>query len=58
MGFLDNLFGNLFDFDGDGKTSLDEEFLAFSMFNEMNKKNEDEDDMDALDDDLFSDDEE
>ena len=57
MGFLDDLFGNLFDLDGDGKTTPDEEFLAYMMWNEANKE-DGADDMDALDDDLFSDDEE
>lgn len=50
MGFLDDLFGNLFDLDGDGKTTPDEEFLAYMMWNEANKE-DDEDDIDDIDQD-------
>ena len=40
-------FGDLFDFDGDGETSLDEEFLAYKIFEETTKEeNEDIDDED------------
>ena len=31
-------FGDLFDFDGDGETSLDEEFLAYKIFEETTKE--------------------
>ncbi len=46
--------GDLFDFDWDGKTSLEEEFLAYMMFEEMQKQSDpdDLDDSDDLDDDL------
>lgn len=30
-----DLFGGLFDLDGDGRTDLAEEFLAFKMFEEV-----------------------
>lgn len=46
MGLFDSLFGNLFDFNGDGKTTLDEEFLAFNIFEEATK----DDDFDDFDD--------
>lgn len=36
----DDLFGGLFDFNGDGKTDLDEEFIAYTMFQEMQKEEE------------------
>lgn len=43
-----DFFGDLFDFDGDGKTSLDEEFLAYKIFEETTKEeNEDIDDEDV-----------
>lgn len=34
MSFDDDFLGGLFDFDGDGKTSLEEEFLAYCLFEE------------------------
>ena len=50
---------DLFDFDGDGKTDLGEEFLAYMMFEEMQKEDdEDEDDfldLDEEDEDEFYD---
>ena len=33
----DDLFGGMFDFDGDGKTDIGEEFLAYMMFEELSK---------------------
>lgn len=32
-GFFDNPFGGFFDFDGDGKESLDEQFIGFNIVN-------------------------
>ena len=34
----DDFFGGLFDFNGDGKTSIDEEFLAYKIFEETTKE--------------------
>ena len=31
MGFFDDLFGGFFDLNGDGKTDLEEQFLATSI---------------------------
>ena len=39
-----DLLGGLFDFNGDGKTDLGEEFLAFKMFEEVTEGDDDEDD--------------
>ena len=36
----DDLFGGMFDFDGDGKTDIGEEFLAYMMFDELSKDEE------------------
>lgn len=46
---FDSFFGDMFDFDGDGKTSVDEEFLGLLMFDyftsdEKDDEDEDEDD--------------
>ena len=42
MGLFDKndkgLFGGLFDFNGDGKTTWDEEYLAFKIFEECTKR--------------------
>lgn len=58
MGLFDKnnkgLFGGLFDFNGDGKTTWDEEYLAFKIFEECTKKEESDYDSD-LDSDLLSD---
>lgn len=44
MGLFDKndkgLFGGLFDFNGDGKTTWDEEYLAFKIFEECTKEEE------------------
>ncbi len=41
--FDDDLFGGFFDLDGDGKTSLDEEFIAYdTLFDEDEDKDKDE----------------
>ena len=37
-----DLFGGLFDLDGDGRTDLAEEFLAFKMFEEVTGEWQDE----------------
>ena len=47
MGLFD--LGDMFDFNGDGNTDASEEFMAYMMFEEMQKENS-EDDPDALDD--------
>ena len=47
MGIFD--LGDMFDFNGDGKTDADEEFMAYMMFQELQKENI-EDDPDSLDD--------
>ena len=52
-GFFDNLFGGLFDFDGDGVESLDEQFIGMHMlFDSDNDTDEDSD----IDSGLFLDD--
>lgn len=33
-----DIFGGLFDIDGDGKTSIEEEVLAYLIFQEMQKE--------------------
>lgn len=48
-----DFFGGLFDFNGDGKTDLGEQFIAFQMFEAATKEQEQDDlldDLDALDD--------
>lgn len=60
----DDIFGGMFDFDGDGKTDIGEEFLAYMMFEEMTKDDKksktddsiDFDGFDELDEDLNEDD--
>ena len=60
----DDIFGGMFDFDGDGKTDIGEEFLAYMMFEELSKDDEksktddsiDFDEFDELDEDLDEDD--
>ena len=39
--FFDDLFGSLFDLDGDGKTDLFEEALVFTMLDELEKEERD-----------------
>ena len=52
--FFDDLFGSLFDLDGDGKTDLFEEALVFTMLDELEKEEHDslfsDSDMDDSDD--------
>ena len=46
----DDLFGGLFDWNGDGKTDLGEEFLAFALFESMMKEKEERADEDDYED--------
>jgi uncharacterized membrane protein len=48
MGLGDDLFGGIFDFNGDGHTDFTEEYLAYKMFEELNKE-ESNDEFDDLD---------
>lgn len=50
--FNDDPFGGMFDLDGDGRTDLNEEFMAYKMFEEVTRE---DDDGDLSDDDLFDD---
>lgn len=51
MGFFDDIFGGgIFDFNGDGKTTWDEEALAFMIFQEVEKENSDDSDQWNCDD--------
>ena len=56
----DDLFGGMFDFNGDGKTDLGEEFIAYKIFEEISKENDNVDDLsddflyDDFDDDFFT----
>ena len=47
----DDFFGGMFDFNGDGKTDLGEEFLAYQIFEEVMKEetNDTESDDDGFD---------
>ena len=58
MGLFDKngkgLLGGLFDFNGDGKTTWDEEYLAFKIFEECTKEDDTDDDFLSDDLDLFS----
>ncbi|MCQ2353490.1 MAG: hypothetical protein MJ102_00110 [Clostridia bacterium] len=52
----DDFLGGLFDLDGDGKTSLDEEYIAYKIFEETtNEELDDDPDDDDLDDDDIED---
>lgn len=55
MGILDDLLGGFFDLDGDGRTDLGEEFMAFQFFEEMKKEERKRQGLpvDDLDDDIF-----
>ncbi len=40
MGFFDDVFGgDIFDFNGDGETTWDEEALGFMILDEISKEN-------------------
>lgn len=40
MGFLDNIFGGIFDFNGDGHTDPSEMAMGLMMLDEMDKERE------------------
>ena len=45
MGFFDDFLGtDIFDFNGDGKTTWDEEMIAFKIIDDVFGKSEDESD--------------
>lgn len=45
----DDFFGGMFDFNGDGKTDLGEQFIAYKIFEEVTKEdNQDSDDSDDI----------
>lgn len=46
-GFFDNLFGGVFDFDGDGVESLDEQFIGLQMLNDSSDDSDEDFDMDS-----------
>ena len=46
----DDFFGGIFDFDGDGKTSIDEEFLAYQIYEDTFEKQDNYDNFDKADD--------
>ena len=59
MGLFDNsLFGDMFDLNGDGKTDLGEEFMAYKMYEEVTREDDDDDDLFKDDYDSFGDDDE
>lgn len=35
MGFFDDTFGGFFDFNGDGKTTWDEEWIAYKILDDI-----------------------
>ncbi len=43
MGFFDNIFGGMFDFNKDGKTSIGESFIGYNIMNEVMKDDDDSD---------------
>lgn len=48
---FDDIFGEIFDFNGDGHTDIAEESLGFSIMEDMMDEDESEDDFDSdLDD--------
>ena len=48
----DDILGGLFDLDGDGKTSLDEEYIAYKIFEETTCNDYGRIDADFEDDDI------
>ena len=50
----DDYFGGMFDFNGDGKTDIGEEFLAYQIFEEVMKEETDDTESDDDDDDFDS----
>ncbi len=55
MGFFDDIFGGFFDFNGDGKTSWDEEWIAYKIMQDIEKEYKKENS--SYDAPLFEDDE-
>lgn len=58
MGFFDDIFGGFFDFNGDGKTTWDEEWIAYKIMQDVEKEFKKEDisyDALLLDDDELDD---
>ena len=58
MGFFDDIFGGFFDFNGDGKTSWDEEWIAYKIMQDIEKEYKKENgsyDASLLDDDELDD---
>lgn len=51
----DDFFGGLFDFNGDGKTDLGEQFLAYQIFEQTMRDNSDDEDLDDDYDDDYDD---
>ena len=46
MGFFDDMFGGLFDFDGDGETDMLEGMIGLHILDEMDKEDDDEEEDD------------
>ena len=46
MGFFDDLFGGLFDFNGDGETDMIESMMGLHILDEMTKEENEEEDED------------
>ena len=44
MGFFDDMFGGLFDFNGDGETDFMESVMGLHILDEMDKEDDEEDD--------------
>ena len=42
--FENSIFGNIFDFDGDGKVDLSEEIVGFGILHEIEKEEKADDD--------------
>ena len=55
MGTKGDDFGGLFDFNGDGKTDLGEQFLAYQIFEQTMRDNSDDEDLDDDYDDDYDD---
>ena len=50
MGFFDDMFGGLFDFNGDGETDFMESVVGLHILDEMDKEDDEEDDEEDDDD--------
>ena len=44
MGFFDDMFGGLFDFNGDGETDFMESVMGLHILDEMDKEDDEEED--------------